>query len=282
MNKAQMLARLKKCAKKLGRTPTKREICRMMKISERCIRNHFGNIGNAVTAAGLRARRNGDRLSLVTLVEDWARLARKVGRPPTLAEYRKEGRFARNTVVRRCGPWSAIGARFQAVAKEQQIEAEWADVLAIVEQWKGATTGAARRKMYAISRRGERRVVHPELLLRRKMLPGRPIYGTPIKTPVLRNAPTTEGGVMVAFGALAQQLGFAVERVQPAYPDCEALREVAPGKWQRVWIEFELASRNFLEHQHDPAKCDIIVCWVHNWPECPEEIEVIELGRLIG
>jgi len=32
---------------------------------------------------------------------------------------------------------------------------------------------------------------------------------------------------------------------------------------------------------HDPKKCDIIVCWVHNWPECPEWIEVIELSRVV-
>jgi hypothetical protein len=53
--------------------------------------------------------------------------------------------------------------------------------------------------------------------------------------------------------------------------------------WQvaGVRIEFEYASRNFLEHQHDPKGCDIIVCWVHNWPECPEWIEVIELSKIV-
>jgi hypothetical protein len=46
-----------------------------------------------------------------------------------------------------------------------------------------------------------------------------------------------------------------------------------------VKIEFELESRNFLRHMHDPAKCDIIVCWEHNWPECP--LEVIELKKMV-
>jgi hypothetical protein len=23
----------------------------------------------------------------------------------------------------------------------------------------------------------------------------------------------------------------------------------------------------------------MIICWVHNWPECPEGIEVLELSR---
>jgi hypothetical protein len=68
----------------------------------------------------------------------------------------------------------------------------------------------------------------------------------------LRNAPTIEGGVIFAFGRVAEALGFEVEQIQTAFPDCEAMREVAPGKWQRLKVEFELFSRNFLEHQHDP------------------------------
>ena len=27
---------------------------------------------------------------------------------------------------------------------------------------------------------------------------------------------------------------------------------------------------------------DTIVCWRHNWKECPVEIEVVELSRLVG
>jgi hypothetical protein len=25
----------------------------------------------------------------------------------------------------------------------------------------------------------------------------------------------------------------------------------------------------------------MLICWVHNWPECPEWIEVVELSREI-
>jgi hypothetical protein len=87
---------------------------------------------------------------------------------------------------------------------------------------------------------------------------------------------------MLCFGAVAEQLGFAVERIQTAFPDCEALREVAPGKWQRVKAEVVVFSRSFQDHQHDPKGRDLIICWVHNWPECPEWIEVIELSKVIG
>jgi hypothetical protein len=52
---------------------------------------------------------------------------------------------------------------------------------------------------------------------------------------------------------------------------------VEAGKWQRVRIEFEYQSRNFVAHFHDVRKCDMIVCWEHNWKECP--LEVIELKQ---
>ena len=45
-------------------------------------------------------------------------------------------------------------------------------------------------------------------------------------------------------------------------------------------IEFEATSRNFDIHKHDPKKCNLIVCWEHNWKQCPSNIEVLELKYL--
>lgn len=83
--------------------------------------------------------------------------------------------------------------------------------------------------------------------------------------------------MILLFGALANDLGFAVTRVQSEFPDCEAFCRVDEGKWQEIKIEFELASKNFLTHMHDPNGCDLIVCWVHDWPQCP--LPVLELKR---
>jgi len=71
-----------------------------------------------------------------------------------------------------------------------------------------------------------------------------------------------------------------VMRLQAEFPDCEAMCEVEPGRWQRVRIEFEYESRNFLAHMHPVAGCDLIVCWNHNWKDCP--LEVLELKRAIS
>jgi hypothetical protein len=73
-----------------------------------------------------------------------------------------------------------------------------------------------------------------------------------------------------------------VKRWQVEFPDCQAVREMAKGQWQDVNVEVEMYSRNFVAHGHDPTKCDVIVCWEHNWPECPREIEVVELRREIA
>jgi hypothetical protein len=89
-------------------------------------------------------------------------------------------------------------------------------------------------------------------------------------------------GVVFLFGALAPALGFLVESLGIAFPDCAAKRRLrGPGEpWERVRIEFEYRSRNFLSHKHDARKCDLIVCWEHDWPGCP--LEVLELRREVA
>ncbi len=96
----------------------------------------------------------------------------------------------------------------------------------------------------------------------------------------LIHAPTNEQGINFLFGMVAADLGYAVECLMTRhFPDCNGARRVAKGKWQRVRIEFEYLSRNFAHHGHDPKKCDVIVCWEHNWPGCP--LEVLELRTAI-
>ncbi|MGD9719760.1 MAG: homing endonuclease associated repeat-containing protein [Pirellulales bacterium] len=106
-------------------------------------------------------------------------------------------------------------------------------------------------------------------------------YGAPINFRGLRHAPINEQGVVYLFGIVSHELGLIVEAVQAGYPDCEAKRCVnaKDNRWQRVRIEFEFRSRNFVDHGHNPAGADLIVCWEHNWPECP--LEVIELRTVI-
>ncbi len=97
----------------------------------------------------------------------------------------------------------------------------------------------------------------------------------------LRREPINENGVVFLFGMVARELGYSVEAVQAGFPDCEAKRQVGPGKWERVRIEFEFESRNLRVHGHPVGGCDIIVCWRHNWTECPPSLEILELSSVI-
>jgi len=93
-------------------------------------------------------------------------------------------------------------------------------------------------------------------------------------------APINENGVIFLFGKVADDLNMYIEEIKPGFPDCIGRRFVGKG-WERVAIEFEYQSLNFKQHGHDFKKCDIIICWEHNWNDCP--IEVIELkSEILG
>ncbi|HET8890024.1 MAG TPA: hypothetical protein VFQ41_14070 [Candidatus Angelobacter sp.] len=116
----------------------------------------------------------------------------------------------------------------------------------------------------------------------RRPLPDRPMLGAPTRPCGLAYEPVNEMGVMALFCMLSRQLGFVIESVQSGFPDCEAKMEVEPGRWQHFRIEFEYESRNFRDHRHDPDKCDLIVCWRHNWKDCPANLQVLELSKVMA
>ena len=111
--------------------------------------------------------------------------------------------------------------------------------------------------------------------------PDRPVMGAPMNFGPLANEPVNEMGVMCLFVLLARRLGFIIDVLRSQFPDCEARVEVEPGRWQRVWIEFEFESVGFRNHRHDPEGCDIIVCWRHNWTGCPKKLVVLELRTVV-
>jgi len=102
----------------------------------------------------------------------------------------------------------------------------------------------------------------------------RSIVGDLINFRGLVYAPLNENGVVFLFGKVAEDLNMYIEEIKPGFPDCIARRFTGKG-WERVRVEFEFRSSNFQQHRHNPAECDIIICWEHDWINCP--IEVIEL-----
>lgn len=108
------------------------------------------------------------------------------------------------------------------------------------------------------------------------------VFGDKVQFKSLSCAPVNELGVVYLFGLLHDTFDFKIESIQAGFPDCIARRRLGPNRWEELRIEFEYESRSFLTHGHDTTGADMIVCWKHNWPECPKEIEIIELSTLLG
>jgi len=106
-------------------------------------------------------------------------------------------------------------------------------------------------------------------------------YGPKIDFRSLSCAPVNEQGVVYLFGVLHDTFDFKIESIQTGFPDCIARRQITQDKWEELRIEFEYESKAFHQHNHDPDETDMIICWKHNWKECPNEIEVIELKSML-
>ncbi|MGH7242570.1 MAG: hypothetical protein ACREJD_04055 [Phycisphaerales bacterium] len=102
------------------------------------------------------------------------------------------------------------------------------------------------------------------------------LYGDRLHNCGMAHAPVNEQGVVLLFGMLASKLGYEIEMVRTAYPDCEAKRKGKDGKLRRVLIEFEFATSRF---DHDPEGCDLIVCWEDD--NNHSGLEVLELKKVV-
>lgn len=260
ISKQEIVKAIQKCAKELERNPTARDLQTTVGISRHILNARCGSLAQALRAAGLKPAGLGFPQTDSSLLLDWARAARRLKKLPTIKEYTHRGRFTLCPFHTRYKGWSGVPKAFSGFARAQRIEDDWRDVLGLVE------AGRTRTRL--------RRPPRSEKVLRNA-----PLYGAPIRLPEMAFAPTNEGGVLFTFGAVARRLGFKILRLQYAFPDCEAMREVAPEVWQRVRIELEFESKNFKLHRHRKEGCDLIVCWVNNWPECP--VEVIELSKVV-
>jgi len=266
MTNEEILKAIQACAKKLGRKPGLREVRRYGGVVETAIFKHFGSFGKALQEAGFEAKGTGFEVPMSKLLLDWAEVTRKLKKIPSAHEYGEIGRYSHGPFLTRFFRWARVKEEFRKFAKAERIDRQWADVLKLISRHEEA--------LEQNHKRGGRR--------KSPLMPGRPVYGDPmVLLPGMLHEPTNEAGVLFAFGVLAPRLGFVVKRWQTAFPDCVAVREMEKGQWQDQNVEVEMYSRNFSKHKHDAKKCDVIICWEHNWPECPEWIEVIELKKVV-
>ncbi|HEY2361272.1 MAG TPA: hypothetical protein VGK36_09160 [Candidatus Angelobacter sp.] len=352
--KEKIVAAIRRAAAELGRAPSRGELRRITGVSHYRVLAEFQTLREAVRAAGLEPNPKGEKISTEDLLADWKRVAERLGKRPSRAEYVREGKYSAGALTVRFGSWSGIlTAKDAKSAKKTRISREFTRKTRIDSRLNGSgvretqrsnsdelvlrnfdrvplaavpsplvgmrkvTESVAqmvvntlmgsgywplavgswpeknsniyhgdsetRRTAEDDSRESTRRTrIESDWLALRGVDKSKPVMGEPFDRSPMTNAPVNELGVMVLFGMVAARLGLQVESVQGKFPDCIAKRQVAPGKWQHLRIEFEYESKNFKLHGHDPKGCDMIVCWRHNWKECPEGIEVVELSRLFG
>lgn len=264
MSKKRIMTAIRKCTKQLGHCPSLGELTRRERVSRRDVQRLFGNYGMALRACGMEPAK-GSPTKMEELFRDWAEVTRKVGKLPTVSEYEQKSVYSAKPLIGRFKGWRSVPEAMLAYAEREKLEGKWSDVMEMVResQVKSCTSLAVRED----EPRGTG-----------KLLRDRPTYGPPMMESGLAYGPANEMGVVFLFGMLARQLGFVVMRIQTAFPDCEAMRKIDDQTWEKVRIEFEYASRNFLRHGHPAGGCDVVVCWVNNWPECP--VEVVELSSL--
>jgi hypothetical protein len=270
ISKEEIIHAIQESTEKLGRCPTVPQLKKMKGVGLRTIRRYFGGYSEALREAGFDPQGQGYRLSVDDLLADWVRVCRHAGKIPSIPEYGKMGRYSVGPLITRFGGWTEVPEGMRRVMEQQGSQSGHEDVLEMIKM-----AGVKLRRGHSNSSAADTKCKPA------KALADRPLYGSPLMNGMLAFAPTSENGVLCLFGMLAEKLGLVVLRIQTEFPDAEVLRQVEGGRWQMRHAEFEFQSRNFLLHLHDAKKCDMIICWEHNWPECPEEIEVIELREWV-
>ena len=280
MTKQEIMDAITGCAEKLGRTPSILEVMKIGQVSRRQMRAEFGSFTQALRECNLeREITSGQKVPLEQLLVDWAGVVRKVGKAPSMSEYEAMSKFSCKPLVRCFGSWRQVAYGLTQFAEGRGLAEQWKAELELA-----AVKGGDQDAQWMLRREAPTARSKMLAALKERGLTAGPTagqtYGPPMWPGPLAYAPVNELGVVFLFGWMAPQLGYVVHRIQPEFPDCEAMRLVGEDRCELVKAEFEYESRNFLKHMHDVKGADLIICWRHNWPECP--LEVLELRKALS
>ncbi len=106
------------------------------------------------------------------------------------------------------------------------------------------------------------------------------ISGEPINFRSMVYAPLNEAGVVLLFSKVMDDLGIIYESSPISGFDMVGRIKTDQG-FELKHVEFEYRSSNFRTHGHDASMVDYLVCWEHDWANCPEGLEVLELKQII-
>jgi len=251
-----LIETLKAVSRRLrGKPVTQARFERLTGIGIYQVNKHFDGYNGLLHAAGFTTYLQNLRVSDDELMRGMAEVFRAEKGVTTRVRFARLCRYALSTYEQRFGGWSKTLRAFRKWQEKHDPGFPHVEALKAHR-----VPGRVPREGPVWSARGTRQ------------------YGEPLHVHGMQHTPINEMGVLFLFAAMASELGYVVESLTPGFPDCEAKRRVGR-VWERVRIEFEFQSRNFRDHRHDPQGCDLIVCWEHNWPQCP--VEVLELKSAV-
>lgn len=97
----------------------------------------------------------------------------------------------------------------------------------------------------------------------------------------IKTAPVDVEGVIFIFGMICEELSFIIEAFNTEMPCFEGKRRLdgSGKKIQDVKIGVYHKSYDLKTKSGSVTDCDIIVCWEHDWNDCP--VEVLELKAVL-
>ncbi|MCX5718005.1 MAG: hypothetical protein NTW44_06830 [Nitrospirae bacterium] len=265
-----IIEKIKEISKQIGTSSLPKKVFIVESgISEYEYLKHFNTWNEAVIAAGLETQDFAKPYEKEELFQNLKEVFEKSEGLCSRTKFNKISSISHDSYRRHFGSWQEALVNFKKWLEDNKYDYPWVAELPdnlsseIIEENQEITSEETDFKKQWNASTGNK-------------------YGSFLNFRGLQHAPINEQGVVFLFGMVCLELGFIVEAVQSGFPDCEAKRRIDNKKdhWERVRIEFEYRSSNFQEHGHNPTKCDLIVCWEHNWKECP--IEVIELKKVLS
>jgi len=267
--KEQIISEIRRVSDKLGTQHlTRRDFQRNSKKSSSTVCSVFGSWNRAVKESGLNPVTDfvpePNEISDDELMEEVIRLTKELGKKPSDREMQALGKFSPKPYIKRWGSFAkGRDASYQKLGFPELVKVgERSDFKKSVVSHKPAIIP---------------KTIRPKEPRQRKKVQ----FGELIDFRGLRFAPINEQGVVYLFGMISKELGFLIESIRTEYPDCEGKRCVdeKENRLEHTLIEFEYKSSQFKQHGHSPEDCDLIICWIHDWEECP--IEVLELRSII-
>ena len=239
--------------------------CRKSNISQNQISRNFDSWTEAVTLAGLKPDTSRVKKTYDELWEELLKVCNKLKKIPGRLEFERNSNFGSGLFSKKgFGNWDNVLVNYKEWLKIKYPSSKFINLLPEFEKIKEPKT---------IKTKIPKDFVWDQV--------GDTYFGPPMNFRGLMYEPINEQGVIFLFGKISEEIGFNIEGLRSGFPDCEGTRRIdkIKNQWGPVLIEFEYNAKNFIDHGHDPSKCNVIICWINDWPDCP--LEVISLKDII-